>query len=209
MVLYFYFKHERLHRDSLPGMLAGLLLQAVCQDNSLVDFVHDELSAVDESGDLRSKLSGLLSTAVKRQEVCYILLDGLDECASTADEFGCESERVVAWFEDLSSQLSSSDSSSEQARIRVLFSGQRDGVLERKLAQCPSIQIDSSLMHIKDIASYAHRRGNRISKRFGLSREVEEDLTRRVITNSKGMLVLRESNHALTSHSQECSYSLN
>jgi hypothetical protein len=113
--------------------------------------------------------------------LCFVILDGLDECVGDPSANPAEEqEQVIHWFEDLTTDPDSEESHVCESCIRLFISGQRNGVLEERLKSYPSIQLETAAAHTADIESYAKRRSAELCKKFRISRDVESDLVNRV-----------------------------
>jgi len=133
------------------------------------------------------KLRDLASTALKAQRRCFVVIDGLDECASdTIDSQSNEAERVLQWFEQLISFNEEAIPDTDGLCIRLLVSGQRDGNLEETLDSYPSIQLEKTEGHSDDIKTYAKDEAVKISTQFSAGVEVERDIIHKVTTRAKG-----------------------
>ncbi|CCC08172.1 unnamed protein product [Sordaria macrospora k-hell] len=138
---YFYFRRQNADKDNnFNGLLRALLGQLYDRDPVLA--THIEMQTSKHDG-LRSQvLQELVSTAVETYPTTYIVLDGLDECANE------EEERTIKWL------LALCDNS---PGLRILFSGQRDGVLDHFLNH-PSQRIQSSsTQHLAIYEKLEHR----------------------------------------------------
>lgn len=171
----------------MADLLLGLLSQLVGQDSSLLDFFYRELGSIDQQKLTLHKLSDLVLTALRAQRRCFIVVDGLDECAR--DPVGSkpnEAERVLKWFEELIPPKGEAVTHPDDLCIRLLVSGQRDGYLEERLGSYPSIQLETTAAHGEDIKSYAKAEAARICNQFSAGREVEQDIVQKVTTKAKG-----------------------
>lgn len=117
-----------------------------------------------------------------------MILDGLDECIGDPSANPAkEQKQVIDWFDDLMTDPDSEELRTFESCIRLFISGQRNGVLEERLALYPSIQLETTPSHTQDIESYAKRRSVAIRNKFGISLEVERDLVNRVTSGAKGL----------------------
>jgi hypothetical protein len=187
-VIYFYFNHMQPGRRTLIGLLLALLSQLIHQDDVLLEQTYQRCLAVNQykihSSDT---IRDLASVALKSQRLCFVILDGLDECVGGLSANPAEEqEQVIHWFDDLTADPDSEESNVCESCIRLFISGQRNGVLEERLKLYPSIQLETAAAHTMDIESYARRRSAKICKKFGISTEVERDLVNRVTSGAKG-----------------------
>ena len=167
---YFYFRRQNADKDNnFNGLLRALLGQLYDRDPVLA--AHIEMQTSKHDG-LRSQvLQELVSTAVGTYPTTYIVLDGLDECANE------EEERTIKWL------LALCDHS---PGLRILFSGQRDGVLDHLLRSSKlahSILLDTAPGHVGDIRGYCQRLARNIQAKFkpklSLEREIEDLVSRK------------------------------
>ncbi|KAH8684930.1 hypothetical protein BGZ61DRAFT_548682 [Ilyonectria robusta] len=190
-VVYFHFNHMQPDKRTLTGSLLALLSQLIHQDDVLLEQTYQRCLAVDQHK-IRSldTIRDLASVAFKSQRVCFVILDGLDECvggpsANPADE----QKQVIDWFEDLTTDIDSNESGNGEFCMRLFISGQRNGILEERLRSYPSIQLETEAAHNRDIESYAKQRSAEMHKRFRFSTEEERDLVNRVTSRAKGMFI--------------------
>ncbi|KAI0599781.1 hypothetical protein F4775DRAFT_583134 [Biscogniauxia sp. FL1348] len=178
-IAYFYFKHKQKDKESHNNLLRAILEQLIDQDPTMSDHLFDEMSAI-EGTKLRSTktLQKLIKTVLESYQISYIVLDGLDECAPE------EAAKSINWF------LSLVDGGLQDtnAILRVLFCGQRDGVLDKLLANRPSISLETS-NHAEDIRRYCRYLCKRIQEKFSIPPEMEKDILGRVTEGAKGMFL--------------------
>ncbi|KAI1196743.1 hypothetical protein F5X97DRAFT_202231 [Nemania serpens] len=190
-VLYFYFNHMQPGKRTLTGLLLALLSQLIHQDDVLLDQTYERCLAVDHQK-VRSSdiICDLASEILKSQRLCFVVLDGLDECVGDASANPVEEQQqVIDWFEALTIDSDLSESRTCKSFVRLLISGQRNGVLEQRLSLHPSIRLETVTAHTKDIELYATRRSAEIRQKFRISSEVERDLVNRVTSSAKGMFL--------------------
>jgi len=171
----------------MTHLLLGLLSQLADQDSSLLDFFYREVCSIGEQNLSLHKLCNLASIALRAQRRCFIVVDGLDECAGDrVDSQSSEAERVLTWFEELMLPNEGAIPDAECLCIRLLVSGQRDGHLEERLGSYPSIQLETAAGHSDDIKSYAKVEAAKICEQFSAGTEIEQDIIQRVTTKAKG-----------------------
>lgn len=175
-------------KRTLTGLLLALLSQLIHQDDVLLDQTYERCLAVDHQK-VRSSdiICDLASEILKSQRLCFVVLDGLDECVGDASANPVEEQQqVIDWFEALTIDSDLSESRTCKSFVRLLISGQRNGVLEQRLSLHPSIRLETVTAHTKDIELYATRRSAEIRQKFRISSEVERDLVNRVTSSAKG-----------------------
>ncbi|KAI0536611.1 hypothetical protein GGR58DRAFT_381624 [Xylaria digitata] len=190
-VIYFYFNHMQPDKRTLTGLLLALLSQLIHQDDVLLEQTYQWCLAVDQRK-LRSldTIRDLVSVILKSQRLCFVILDGLDECVGDASANPAEEqERVIDWFDALTVDPDSKESRTCKCCVRLFISGQRNGVLEKRLDSCPSIRLETAEAHTKDIESYVKRRSAEIREKFQISSKKERDLVNRVTSGAKGMFL--------------------
>jgi len=186
-VLYFYFKHSQSEKRTLKGMLLGLISQLLNQDDIVADLVYQGYSSSDQAFCSQDRLSGLATTCLKSQRLCFIILDGLDECAEAAeDDVIREEASVIDWFEALISGDGSDSPEDVGFNIRLLISGQRDGFLDKRLLSYLSIQLETNSGHQGDIRAYARAKCTEISAKFRLSTDQLNETVERVTEGARG-----------------------
>ncbi|KAH7161800.1 hypothetical protein EDB81DRAFT_785561 [Dactylonectria macrodidyma] len=181
---YFYFKHQ--HNDTHNVMLRAILEQLLRQNSALLVQVFDEVAML-EGVNLRTttKLENLVKTAFESYKSLYIVLDGLDECAKG------ETQKTVDWYLSLLDTKSKNSTSA----LRIIFSGQRDGVLDKRLSQQPSISLETSA-HNEDIYRYCQGVCKEITTKFFKSsslgekaQDMKQQILSLVTSEAKGMFL--------------------
>ncbi|RYP71616.1 hypothetical protein DL769_004656 [Monosporascus sp. CRB-8-3] len=163
-VIYFYFNHMQPDKRTLTGLLLALLSQLVHQDDVLLEQTYQRCLAVDQQK-LRSSdtICDLASVVLKSQRLCFVVLDGLDECVGDPSANPAEEqEQVIDWFDALTVDPDSKESHICESCVRLFISGQRNGILEKRLGSYPSIRLETAAAHTQDIESYATRRSAEI-----------------------------------------------
>ncbi|KAI0845950.1 hypothetical protein F5Y00DRAFT_244932 [Daldinia vernicosa] len=178
-VAYFYFKYQQPSKESHNSLLRGILDQLIIQDPATSDHLFSKISAMDPTSlRLTRTLEGLVKEALGSHQTSYIVIDGLDESADK------EAEKSVRWFLSLIKGLSENTATS----LRILLSGQRDGIPYGLLADKPSINLDDT-PHTKDIEGYCSHFCERIGKKFDITHEVQESIALRVANSANGMFL--------------------
>lgn len=180
LVVYYYFKHKQPGKNTHNSLLRAVMEQIVTRDPVTCDFLFEKLGSMD-GVNLRSTktLESLITTSLGDYRACFIVLDGLDEAASG------EATKSINWLLSLlNGSLTDNDSS-----IRVLFCGQRDGILDTLLSNQPSISLEVFPEHSADIRLYCAQICAGIRQKFCISPETEEDIISRVTDNAKGMFL--------------------
>ncbi|KAF4980975.1 hypothetical protein FZEAL_3132 [Fusarium zealandicum] len=175
-VAYFYFKHG--HARTHNAFLRAFLEQLITQSAALSGELFDELSAI-EGENLRgsNKLQELVKKALQTFRVSFLVLDGLDECLKE------ETHRTVQWL------LSMVNDEPGDQILRVIFSGQRDGVLDVLLNGHSSISLETPA-HVDDIRHYCAGFCERIQKKFKLPQEMHDSILTMVTEESKGSIAI-------------------
>lgn len=175
-VAYFYFKHGQSNKNTFNSMLRALLDQLIEQDQASSTHFHGRI-ATEADANLCSTqvLRDLVKIALEDYQAVYMVLDGLDEC-----EDG-EAAKSINWL----ISLANSAAIGQDAKLRILFSGQRDGVLDSLLASQPSISLDTSA-HLDDIHAYVQEFSNRIKDKFTLSTQIQQGIVSLVLSETKG-----------------------
>ncbi|KAF0645692.1 hypothetical protein FPSE5266_00755 [Fusarium pseudograminearum] len=180
-ISYFYFKHDQPKKNSFVSLLLALLAQLVAQDESLLDHIYHACHSID-SQQFRS-LDGVsrhVSTALQSQSRCFVIIDGLDECP--------EAPKVLEWFENVMLKQDGSPGDTD-FNIRLFISGQRDGILESQMSHYKMIHLDMSPGHDQDIKDYAIAMASKISDKFSLDIEYEQEIVSRVASHACGMFL--------------------
>lgn len=177
LVAYFYFKHDQTEKKTHNSFLRAVMEQIICRDPTLSDHLFDDLASI--SGvNLRSTrdLESLISTSIEYFRTCFIIIDGLDEAAPG------EADRLLKWL------LPSANGKAPENKtsIRLLFSGQRDGILDYELSGQPTITLDTASEHDADIVNYSAQIGARIRSKFSISSEMEHEIVSQVTSQASG-----------------------
>jgi hypothetical protein len=153
-----------------------MLEQLINQDPCMSDHLFEKASST-QGVTLRTTntLKKLIEDSLESYHLCYIVLDGLDEC--TRDE----AVNVVNWL----LSLTSGKSDNSATKMRVLFSGQRDGVLDNLLASQPSIELEMS-DHITDIRQYCLKLCGIIQRKFDLEPGKAHAIAEKIVAESDG-----------------------
>ncbi|KAI0414744.1 WD40 repeat-like protein [Xylaria grammica] len=178
-VAYFYFKQKQFNKQSHNSVLRAILVQLIDRDPIISDHLFMKISSM-EGVNLRSTkaLEMLVKTALESYPISYVVLDGLDECAPN------EGAETVSWFLSLIyGGLEGTNTS-----LRVLFSGQRDGTLDKLLAHQPSVSLETS-SHVEDIRQYCRIFCGRIHEKFKFSASMKEEIIARVADEAQGMFL--------------------
>ncbi|KAK3373193.1 hypothetical protein B0T24DRAFT_666498 [Lasiosphaeria ovina] len=78
---------------------------------------------------------------------------------------------------------------SDDRSIRLLVSGQRNGMPEGQLSSSPNIQVELAGAHIGDIKVYAEAKSLMIQKKFSIDDKMRNDIIKRVCSGAKGMFL--------------------
>ncbi|KAJ4007424.1 hypothetical protein NW766_010109 [Fusarium irregulare] len=180
-LLFFYFKHQQPEKRSLVSLLLSLLFQLVGQDESLLDHVFHSCSSA-EPKHVRSleEVSRQSSIALNSQARCFVIIDGLDESA--------EAPEVLEWFASNISNHGNSPSSSA-SNVRLFISGQRDGILEPRMSDYPTISLEEIPGHDQDIKDFAATMATKIRDKFSLDSETADQIVARVTSQTGGMFL--------------------
>lgn len=151
--------------------------QIVTRDPSLSDHLFDELASMN-GVNLRStkKLESLVRTGFEHFRTCLILIDGLDEAAPG------EADKTLKWLLPVAEGSVKSYGTS----IRLLISGQRDGILDKELSRQPFIALETVPDHELDIDNYCAQATARIRSKFCISSEMESNIVSQVTLQANG-----------------------
>ena len=189
VLLYFFFKHHQHDKRTFVAMLLSFLSQTLFQDEVLLDLIHKRCTLADQQK-IRSEslLRELAKLVLQAQRRCFIVVDALDEC--DGDQLGKPEDAqgiVIDWLESLREHQNGSKPSDRC--IRLLISGQRNGVLDQRLKHWPAIRLDSSSSHMNDIKMYCEAKRLQIRQEFDALEDIENislDIIRRVTSRAKG-----------------------
>ncbi|KAF3765675.1 hypothetical protein M406DRAFT_289896 [Cryphonectria parasitica EP155] len=176
---YFFFKHDQPEKNTHNSLLRATLDQLINHDSAVSDLFIEEAAKL---ADVNFRSTASLETLVKRGFECYhtsyLILDGLDECSKG------ETEKSVQWL--LSLTKGGLDASTN--RLRIIFAGQRDGILDRLLDSQPSISLEYLDAHAEDIRQYCLEFCERIQEKFKDS-SLKQTIIELVTEGAKGMFL--------------------
>lgn len=146
------------------------------RDPVLSDQLFDELASVEGlQVRLPKHLQLLIAKSLESYERCFIVIDGLDEVASD------EARKSLDWLLSLTKGAIKEPTTS----LRVLCSGQRDGLLDGLLAKYPAVSLDTSPKHNEDVRNYCSHQSARIQDKFELSPEMQQEIASQVCNHAK------------------------
>ena len=189
ILLYFFFNHHQPNKRTFVAMLLSFLSQMLFQDEVLIDLIYQRCVQEDQQK-IRSAslLRELVELALQAQRRCFVVVDGLDECDEDRPGKSQTTQgKVIDWLESLRGR--EADSELNDRRIRLLISGQRNGVLDERLKHWPAIQLDSSRPHMDDIKTYCEAESLQLREEFKGVENLENirlDIIRRVTSRAKG-----------------------
>lgn len=182
-LVFFYFKHNEKTKKSMSSVLRALLVQLLDQDKTSLKYLHQKLAELSGSDVTKlDLLQELVKDRLLSQESVRIVLDGLDECADEPIADNKEARRIIEWFHN------SVMPEALPGQLRLLIAGQRDGQLDEFLSPHPTIRLDGTEAHLKDIRSYSMTRAVEIREKFSLSSSEEIEIVERVTDASNGKL---------------------
>jgi hypothetical protein len=171
---YFYFNEQpakRTHRDFLRALLDQLITQQAALSYEFVE----EFFSIDPSQLSTDRLQKYARTALASYNTSYLLVDGLNECAKD------DATKSVEWLLSLTETGTDGFTTS----VRVLVSGQRDGILDVLLESEPSISFET-LGHSADIHKYCEEISRKIQVRLETTDELRELIVSRVSGQAQG-----------------------
>lgn len=119
IVLFFYFKQGDNDRDTFASMARAFLAQLLKQDTGILDYMHNRCCKSGEPFlNSRSLIEELLLFALSNCNSAYIILDGLDECASRD-----ERKTIVGFFRKI---IENHDRDQDADRLRCMFVSRKD-----------------------------------------------------------------------------------
>ncbi|KAK0647033.1 hypothetical protein B0T16DRAFT_458896 [Cercophora newfieldiana] len=183
-VLYFYCKYDSPDKQSFSAILRALLYQLLDQDEALSDNLLGEILKTDSVKlGTAAYLSELVKMAFESQARSYVVIDGLDECDRV------QACKTLDWFLSLTSQQTDQHGRpGNNGSIHVLFSGQRDGALDDKLLDHPSISLDLP-DHGDDIRRYCEKRCVDLGPKFNFDQDEAAEIASRVTKGAHGMFL--------------------
>ncbi|KAK6223993.1 hypothetical protein LQW54_000139 [Pestalotiopsis sp. IQ-011] len=182
LVAYFYFKHTHEHKRSLQKMMRSVLSHLIEQDPSLLDHVYREVCGTSRISFDRVK--ELAQLAISSSRLCFLVVDGLDECSKDEILRTTEAEKVIKWLTELTT---SPDAQSSD--IRVLVSSQRDGVIEEMLEDYPTLQLETMQLHDDNIGRYVRVQARVISETFQGTQTTVGEIVEKITATAKGMFL--------------------
>ncbi|KAK4205537.1 hypothetical protein QBC40DRAFT_36628 [Triangularia verruculosa] len=187
-VIYFFFKHAQPDKRTITAFLLSLLSQLASHDEVSLDLVYQQLLPLDQQR-LRtvSLLRELTTMVLRTHRLCFIIADGLDECIAekSLDHEEVQGE-VVSFLESLSPTENPADSPSRPTAVRVFVAGQRNGFLDKRLSNYPTIQLEATNAHAQDIDDYSQAKASEIQTKFKIPDSARTDLVHRVNSVAQG-----------------------
>lgn len=178
LILYFYCKYDQKNKQSFGCILQALLDQILQQDQALSEDLLEEILVADTVKARTTEfLSNFVQKAFASQAHSFAIIDGLDECNSAQ---ACV---TLDWFISLTSQKPQGSPST--GAVRVLFSGQRDGLLDQKLEGYPSIALESS-RHLEDVRRYCEKRCASLGMKFKLNHVDVQNVISKITNGAQG-----------------------
>ena len=177
-ISYFYFKHDQPDKRTHKGLLRAVLDQLITQEAALSHEFLDEFSSIDSCQLSIDRLQTYAKTAFDSYNTSYVIVDGIDECSKD------EARKSVKWL------LSLAKAGPHEAggSVKVLVSGQRDGVLDILLESHPAITLETP-SHSADIHQYCEEISGEIQTKFRISDSRKELIVYRVTNESQGKQV--------------------
>lgn len=153
--------------------------QIVSQDSLLSDHLFHELT-ITEGTQLQSskRLERLIITALETYKQSFIVVDGFDEAAPG------EATKSLNWLLSLVNE----ETTEPTASIRVLCSGQRDGILDHRLSEQPQIALESSAEHKVDILKYCKNMSAKIQQSIDIPSTIGDEIVSKVASQANGKL---------------------
>ncbi|KAK3952210.1 hypothetical protein QBC32DRAFT_260750, partial [Pseudoneurospora amorphoporcata] len=174
---FFYFRRQNADKGTcnFNSLLRALLGQLYDRDPVLSTHIDIETSKHDG---LRTKvLKELVSITVGTYPTTYLVLDGMDECTYK------EEEQTIEWLLALCNC---------SPGLRILFSGQRDGVLDHLLKasnSAHSILLDTAPGHVGNIKMYCKTLARNIQAKFNPEPSLEQMIVNLVSDKADGMFL--------------------
>jgi len=183
-IAFFYFKHADETKTSMAGLLRAILVQLICEDDCLIEHFYQKCCSAN-TAELRSvpRLKELILEAIEPLDRLFLVLDGLDEAqydTLTSRDVGVE---AITWIQNSVFPLCSNTKN-----IRILFSGQRTGNLEKCLDFVPHIRLDDEGSHTEDIRLFTRSKVSAIQEKFDLDAKDSETLVKKVSQTARGEL---------------------
>jgi hypothetical protein len=176
----------------MEALILSMLCQLVFQDVVVLDFVYQECLAVDQLKIRSTKvLRELAAKAFSSQRICFLVVDGLDECSEDglrSSRNNCQGESID-WLEAITALTDTVDPNFDlvDQRFRLLFCGQRNGFLEDRLSHYPQIQLESSPHHGKDIQTYSATKIQQLRNEIpGVTEQMGHEILDKVCSAAKG-----------------------
>ncbi|ETS80318.1 hypothetical protein PFICI_07847 [Pestalotiopsis fici W106-1] len=183
--LFFFFKHREDTKHSMTDMLRAVIVQLLTQDPTLVGASFEEYGSVsDRQARSLTCLKSWAKMLLLSQRECHIILDGLDECPDNGKPVS-ESIGILDWFlKEIMPETSAQGSS-----LRLLITGQRDGILDKALFKYPTFKLDTFAAHLDDIKSFTRAEASKLGRRFSLEGFEEQSIAKKVVEASNGMFL--------------------
>ncbi|KAH6873889.1 hypothetical protein B0T10DRAFT_233779 [Thelonectria olida] len=179
---YFYFKHGQKDKNNHNDFLRALLAQLLDRDIVMPERLYNVLfSAAEENLRSTKTLETHIPEAFEGYQTLFLILDGLDACEQE------EAECTIEWL----LSLVNGGLEASNTHLRLMISGQRDGVLDKILANQPSIALESSPEHLEDITQYCQTYidRNKRKTKLNIDPELQGKIVKLVTEEAKGMFL--------------------
>ncbi|RYP40562.1 hypothetical protein DL767_001562 [Monosporascus sp. MG133] len=127
-VAYFFFSHLQAEKRDAISLYLSIVSQLIYQDEVVLDYVYEKCHLHDHHT-LRSSntIRDLATEAIRYHRICYLVLDGLDECVGTsAASPDTEQGKVLDWLAKIGKKFKLSEE--DTVKIISKVTGQAEGM---------------------------------------------------------------------------------
>ncbi|PQE07968.1 zinc finger protein [Rutstroemia sp. NJR-2017a WRK4] len=183
IVLFFYFKQGNDDRDTFVSMARTLLAQLLQQDTGILDYMYNSCCKSGEPFlNSRSLIEELLLFALSNCDSAYIILDGLDECASRD-----ERKTIVGFFRKI---IENHDGDQDADRLRCMFVSRKDSA-RKDFSGLAEISVDLE-KNEDDIDAFCQFRSHELGENLGLPEDRLKEIASVVSAFAHGMFLVAE-----------------
>ncbi|GIZ44205.1 hypothetical protein CKM354_000740900 [Cercospora kikuchii] len=177
-VIFFYFKHDNLEKNTFLAMARSLLHQLSQQDDTLLHYLFEMAAKRGENVLRTTKLAKeALKACLNATDNVCVVIDGIDECPE-------KEQKHIADFWIRHSEESRSGPNS----CRCIMFSQDDASTRSLFASLPAIRIGGEL-HNADIGALCKSWGDRIQSKFNLNWQETHYLVTETASRAQSMFL--------------------
>jgi hypothetical protein len=178
---FFYCKHRDPNKCSFTSIIRGILSQLITQQRHLVPFYHDEGIASGEVPLESTRLcKKLLKSMLQNIPKCFLIIDGVDECA-------VEERRPLLEF--LNEIVNICDST-DPGKVRILILSRDEPDIKNMLVVGRVLRLTPKDT-LRDVEHFVHHYAIRVQEKFKLNDEDRAYIEQNVLDRTEGTISFR------------------